>query len=102
MEENHIACMFPKKVVFYASPVMSCLDFSFTDCFEICSSKGKAYQKCVVIPEEISQTPILPSEMLNWQQLGSSEWEQLDVTACWLPEEALPFQENGSGCGMLN
>lgn len=49
----------------------------------------------VVIPEEkMSQTPILPCEMLSWQQLGSSGWEQFDATACWLPEES------GSGCRM--
>lgn len=55
-----------------------------------------------VIPEEkISQTPILPYDMLSWQQLGLSEWEQLDVTACWLPEEALPFQ-NRRGCRMFS
>lgn len=57
----------------------------------------------VVIPEEkISQTPILPYEMLSWRQLSSSKWEHLDVTACWLPEEALPFQQNRSGCRMFN
>lgn len=47
-------------------------------------------------------THIGPYEMLSWQQLGLSEWEQLDLTACLLPEETLLFQEKGSGCRMFN
>jgi len=39
----------------------------------------------------------MPYELFSWQQLSLSEWEQLDMTACLLPEEALLFQEKGSG-----
>lgn len=102
-EENHIAYVPPKRCFFHPVPVMSCLDFSFSDCSEICSLKSVLEVCTASRGEDCTGTyPALRDAQLAaaWLVRVGAAW--LDCLFSAWGGSSLLFQDKGSGCWMFN